>query len=74
MSSFVSRSMTKSILNFFGALCRYFAAEIIGNVLELDQHKWRRPRRMDFRLNKERVNEFKKSYTKYDWTGMIATG
>jgi hypothetical protein len=50
---------------------RYFAGEIIGNVLELEPRKWRRPKRIDFRNNKERVSEFKKKYDKFDWTGMI---
>lgn len=50
---------------------RYFAGEIIGNVLELEPRKWRRPKRIDFRSNKERVAGFKKKYDKFDWTGMI---
>ncbi|KAJ7758575.1 CwfJ C-terminus 1-domain-containing protein-like protein [Mycena maculata] len=54
-----------------GEFPRYFAGEIIGNVLELEPRKWRRPKRIDFRSNKERVAEFKKKYDKFDWTGMI---
>ncbi|KAJ7645525.1 CwfJ C-terminus 1-domain-containing protein-like protein [Mycena polygramma] len=54
-----------------GEFPRYFAGEIIGNVLELEPRKWRRPKRIDFRSNKERVSEFKKKYDKFDWTGMI---
>ncbi|KAJ6584817.1 CwfJ C-terminus 1-domain-containing protein-like protein [Mycena capillaripes] len=54
-----------------GEFPRYFAGEIIGNVLELEPRKWRRPKRIDFRSNKERVVEFKKKYDKFDWTGMI---
>lgn len=38
---------------------RYFAAEIIGNVLELEPRLWRRPRRMDKRQNDERVKQFR---------------
>ncbi|KAH9480566.1 Pre-mRNA-splicing factor cwf19 [Psilocybe cubensis] len=49
----------------------YFAGEIIGNVLELEARRWRRPRRIDLRRNNERVAEFKKKYTKFDWTGML---
>ncbi|KAK0439782.1 CwfJ C-terminus 1-domain-containing protein-like protein [Armillaria borealis] len=49
----------------------YFAGEIIGNILELEPRQWRRPRRIDFRMNSERVTEFKKKYAKFDWTGMI---
>ncbi|KAF7365385.1 Complexed with Cdc5 protein cwf19 [Mycena venus] len=54
-----------------GEFPRYFAGEIIGNVLELEPRKWRRPKRIDFRSNKERVLAFKKKYDKFDWTGMI---
>jgi hypothetical protein len=49
---------------------RWFAAEIIGNLLDLEPRRWRKPRRMDYRLNKERVDKFKKKYAKYDWTSM----
>ncbi|KAF8967089.1 CwfJ C-terminus 1-domain-containing protein-like protein [Flammula alnicola] len=49
----------------------YFAAEIIGNVLELEARRWRRPRRVDLRKNTERVAEFKKKYSQFDWTGML---
>ncbi|KAL5520023.1 hypothetical protein ACEPAG_1683 [Sanghuangporus baumii] len=54
-----------------GDFPKYFAAEIIGNVLDLEPRRWRRPRRIDFRFNKERVSKFKKKYDKFDWTGMI---
>jgi hypothetical protein len=50
---------------------RYFAGEIIGNVLELEPRRWRRPRRVDFGKNKERVARFKKDYERFDWTGLI---
>lgn len=51
---------------------RYFATEIIGNVLDLEPRKWRHPRRVDFAFNKNRVAKFRKQYDKYDWTVMIA--
>ncbi|KAJ7202788.1 CwfJ C-terminus 1-domain-containing protein-like protein [Mycena pura] len=54
-----------------GEFPRYFAGEIIGNVLELEPRKWRRPKRIDSWSNKERVAQFKKKYDKFDWTGMI---
>ncbi len=53
---------------------RYFAGEIIGNVLELEPRQWRRPRRIDFRMNTERVAKFQKKYSKFDWTGMLGSG
>ncbi|KAF8895271.1 CwfJ C-terminus 1-domain-containing protein-like protein [Infundibulicybe gibba] len=54
-----------------GEFPSYFAGEIIGNVLEIETRRWRRPRRVDFRSNKERVARFKKGYDQFDWTGMI---
>lgn len=52
---------------------RYFAGEIIGNVLELEPRRWRKPRKLDIGRNKERVNKFRTGlgYENYDWTGMI---
>ncbi|KAH8114621.1 CwfJ C-terminus 1-domain-containing protein-like protein [Phellopilus nigrolimitatus] len=44
---------------------------IIGNVLDLEPRRWRRPRRVDLRYSKERVAKFRKKYDKFDWTGMI---
>ncbi|KAI0041990.1 hypothetical protein FA95DRAFT_1500668 [Auriscalpium vulgare] len=55
-----------------GEFPRYFASEIIGNVLEVEPRRWRNPRRTDFRQNKERVAKFKNNYVKFDWTGMLS--
>ena len=50
----------------------YFAAEILGNVLEVEPPgKWRRPRKLDFRGNRERVGRFREGYDKFDWTGAL---
>ncbi|KAF9496556.1 hypothetical protein BDN71DRAFT_1446054 [Pleurotus eryngii] len=57
-----------------GEFSRYFAGEIIGNILEVEPRKWRRPRRIDFRGNKERVAQIKQKYDKFDWTNMIGSG
>ncbi|KZT28863.1 hypothetical protein NEOLEDRAFT_1129124 [Neolentinus lepideus HHB14362 ss-1] len=54
-----------------GAFPRYFAAEIVGNLLDLEPRRWMKPRRIDFTQNKRRVAEYQKKYSKYDWTGMI---
>ncbi|EAU85946.1 complexed with Cdc5 protein Cwf19 [Coprinopsis cinerea okayama7 len=51
----------------------YFAGEIIGNVLDLEPRKWRRPRKIPLSSNKERVAGFKAKYEKFDWTGMIGS-
>ena len=51
---------------------RYFAAEIIGNVLEIEPRRWRRPRKiLGGTTDKERVKEWREWYDKYDWTGLI---
>lgn len=50
---------------------RWFAAEIIGNVLDLEARRWRRPRKIDLRQNATRVERYRKAYAKYDWTGML---
>jgi len=54
-----------------GDFPRYFAGEIIGNLLELEPRRWRRPRRVDFGRNKERVANFKKQFDRFDWTGLV---
>ncbi|KDQ12326.1 hypothetical protein BOTBODRAFT_113169 [Botryobasidium botryosum FD-172 SS1] len=54
-----------------GEFPRYFAAEIIGNVMELEPRKWRRPKRVDLRQNKARADRFNQKYAKHDWTKMI---
>jgi hypothetical protein len=53
-------------------LHRWFAAEIIGNILDVEPRRWRRPRKEDFRMNERRVELFKKKFDKYDWTKMLA--
>ncbi|KAG9010213.1 hypothetical protein FRB94_010912 [Tulasnella sp. JGI-2019a] len=54
-----------------GDFPKYFAAEILGNQLDIEPRKWRRPKKMDTRGNKERVTKFKTGYSKYDWTHLI---
>ncbi|PIL22586.1 hypothetical protein GSI_15275 [Ganoderma sinense ZZ0214-1] len=54
-----------------GEFPRWFAAEIIGNVVEVEPRRWRRPRKIEFRQNKDRVKRFKQKYDKFDWTGLI---
>jgi hypothetical protein len=58
----------------------YFAAEIIANVLEIeDTRLWRRPKKVPAHLAKERVRAFREGdkkqktegYEKFDWTGRI---
>lgn len=54
-----------------GEFPKYFAGEIIGNILDLEPRRWRRPKRVDFHSNRQRVAQFKRKYDKFDWTGMI---
>ena len=51
--------------------CRWFAAEIIGNVLDVEPRRWRRPRREDLRMNQKRVEMFREKFEKFDWTKML---
>jgi hypothetical protein len=55
-----------------GEFKRNFAAEIIGEVMELQPRLWRKPRRMDRKLNDERIKHFRKSYDAHDWTKMLS--
>ncbi|KAG8982810.1 hypothetical protein FRB90_006539 [Tulasnella sp. 427] len=54
-----------------GEFPRYFAAEIIGNQLDVEPRRWMRPRKMDLKQNRERVAKFKSKYEKFDWTHLI---
>ncbi|WVR03641.1 hypothetical protein IAU60_000636 [Kwoniella sp. DSM 27419] len=47
---------------------RYFAAEVIGNVLGLEPRKWRRPRKMDYAMNKERARTLGEKFQPFNWT------
>ncbi|KAB5590566.1 Complexed with Cdc5 protein cwf19 [Ceratobasidium theobromae] len=55
-----------------GQFPRWFAGEIIGNILDIEPRRWRRPRKEDFRMNDRRVEQFRKKFDKYDWTKMLA--
>ncbi|KAG8862405.1 hypothetical protein FRB96_001475 [Tulasnella sp. 330] len=54
-----------------GDFPKYFAAEILGNQLDVEPRKWRRPKKMDLKGNKQRVAKFNAAYSKYDWTHLI---
>lgn len=57
-----------------GEFPKWFAAEIIGNILDLEPRLWRKPRWIDRGQNKSRVAAFKKQYDAYDWTKMLRAG
>ncbi|TXT07480.1 hypothetical protein VHUM_03200 [Vanrija humicola] len=46
----------------------YFAAEIIGNILDLEPRKWLRPRRIDYGMNQERARGLGTKFQPYNWT------
>ncbi|EGG02079.1 uncharacterized protein MELLADRAFT_78862 [Melampsora larici-populina 98AG31] len=56
-----------------GEFPRYFAAEIIGNLLDLEPRKWRKPKRLAYHVHQKQVLKFKDElgYSKYDWTGLL---
>ncbi|KAF9226324.1 hypothetical protein BS17DRAFT_794490 [Gyrodon lividus] len=54
-----------------GEFPKYFAGEIIGNVMDVEPRRWRRPKKVDFRHHKDRIANFKNKYVKFDWTGLI---
>lgn len=58
-----------------GEFPRYFAAEIIGNLLDLEPRKWRKPKRLVHHLHQKQVQRFKDElgYSKYDWTGLLTS-
>ena len=52
-------------------LGRYFAAEIIGKILNIETRRWWRPKWLDLENNQTRVLGFKSKYDKFDWTKLI---
>jgi len=57
-----------------GTFPKNFAAEIVGNMLELEPRRWMHPRRVDYSMNAQRAKSFGKMYAKYDWTAQLRTG
>jgi hypothetical protein len=47
---------------------RYFAHEIIGNLLGLEARKWRKPRRLDPQTNQARKAKLGNAFQPYNWT------
>lgn len=53
----------------------WFAPEIIGNVLDMeDSRRWRKPRRVDGKRGEEMLARFKSRWEPYDWTKMLRSG
>ncbi|KAJ9116583.1 hypothetical protein QFC20_000515 [Naganishia adeliensis] len=51
-----------------GEFPRYFAQEIIGNMLGLEPRKWRKPRRADSALNQARKAKLGNKFQPFNWT------
>ncbi|KAM0753560.1 hypothetical protein T439DRAFT_341984 [Meredithblackwellia eburnea MCA 4105] len=54
-----------------GEFPRWFATEIVGSMLDLEPRRWRKPKRLDYRQNDERVRDFRKKYDSVDWTKQL---
>jgi hypothetical protein len=50
---------------------RYFAAEIIGNLLDLEPIKWRKPKKLDYGLNQQRAAKLGQWFQPYNWTTQL---
>ncbi|ODN06629.1 CWF19-like protein 2 [Orchesella cincta] len=47
---------------------RNFAHEIVGGMMELDHHLWRKQKKDDFKTQRTKVMDFLKIWGPYDWT------
>lgn len=47
---------------------RNFAHEIVGGMMELDHHLWRKQKKDDFKTQRNKVMEFLKLWGPHDWT------
>ncbi|ODN75216.1 hypothetical protein L202_06413 [Cryptococcus amylolentus CBS 6039] len=47
---------------------KYFAQEIVGNILGLEPRKWRKPQRIAVGANKERARALGTKFQPYNWT------
>ncbi|KAN0061688.1 Pre-mRNA-splicing factor cwf19 [Thecaphora frezii] len=54
-----------------GDFPKWFAAEIIGNQLDLEPRRWRKPKRLDKAASAKRLERFREMWTPVDWTKML---
>ncbi|CAO1638457.1 unnamed protein product [Sympodiomycopsis kandeliae] len=54
-----------------GKFERYFAAEVIGGLLDIEPRMWMRPRRVDHKRGAEMLAKYKKEWDPFDWTKML---
>ncbi|PWN20237.1 hypothetical protein BCV69DRAFT_312843 [Microstroma glucosiphilum] len=57
-----------------GKFDRWFAAEVIGSLLDLEPRAWRKPRRLDHRAGSELLARFEKEWEPFNWTKMLGRG
>ncbi|KZO92712.1 hypothetical protein CALVIDRAFT_301645 [Calocera viscosa TUFC12733] len=57
-----------------GTFPKNFAAEIVGNMLDIEPRRWMHPRRVDYSMNAQRAKSFGKLYAKWDWTPQLRAG
>lgn len=51
---------------------RWFAAEVVGNLLEYEPRQWRKPRRLHSAAERgDQLARFKATWQQYDWTPLI---
>jgi len=55
-----------------GEVPHYFAAEIVGTLLDLEPRQWRKPRRLSSEEERTRTTAFKKQWQPFDWTRLLA--
>jgi hypothetical protein len=61
-------NISHSLTLFF----RWFGSEVIGNLLDLEPRRWRKPKWIDPGQDAARVKQFRKAYDQHDWTKMLA--
>ncbi|XP_068720114.1 CWF19-like protein 2 [Montipora capricornis] len=49
----------------------YFGKEIVGGMLDLEPHRWRKPRKENFEEHKKKVLQFGEWWEPFDWTKKI---
>ena len=49
----------------------WFAQEIVGNLIDLEPRKWRRPKRLSREDNEKNRMNFKKRFDEFDWTKQL---
>lgn len=54
-----------------GDFPKWFAAEVIGSILDFEPRQWRKPHRIHTQQRKTALERFKKDWDRFDWTIML---